>query len=139
MTDQISNAQKVRNYFHSQYVVQDTPPDVLLGQFMDPDVVIEVEGGEPLYLPTLLSAIPPIRSIPNEYRQFEIYDEREDGDRVLFRTRLTLRNPKTEKVAVYEYDQIWRFNAEGRMFHGWQEAAAGTMGDDFREILIALG
>ena len=129
-----SNADRVREYFHRQYELEEgTAADNVYALFAE-DAVSHMGEGKTATRETVARAAHALRQSPKQKRAIEVSDFQEEGDLLSFRTRTRFRNAETGELVDLQVDTVWRFNAEGKVIESRSKQA-----DEVSRVFKAIG
>ena len=129
-----SNADWVREYIHRQYELEEgTAADNVYALFAE-DAVYDMGEGKAATRETVVRAAEALRQSPKHERAIEVSGFQEEGDLLSFRMRTRFRNADTGELVDLQVDNVWRFNAEGKVIESRPKQA-----DKVSRVFKAIG
>ena len=118
-----TNVDKVRDYFHRQYELEEGDTKENIFALFAEDATIKLADGSTVAVEDIARSAAMLRQIPRSERTIEVSDFKEEGDTVTFHSFVRFRNPETGEWSELDSDAAWRFNNQGEVVESRSSAS----------------
>jgi len=121
-----SNVDKVRDYFHRQYELEEGSAEENVYALFTENAIVRLENGNTVAIEDIARAAAMLRQVPKSARFMETSDFKEEGDTVSFHSFVRFRHPETGEMNEMESDAVWRFNGQGKVVESRSSASIAS-------------